>query len=74
MSASPSTRATGTLPAKRKRTQVCYIEPNDELFDSAEESSDDIAADEIDYDLPEGDSVYGSRKVRRNIYPVLTLD
>jgi hypothetical protein len=54
---------THTLPAKRKRAQISYAEMQDESFDSAYESGDDMDADAVDNNLPEGDTVYGSRKV-----------
>jgi hypothetical protein len=54
-----------SLPAKRKRAQISYAEVGDDSFDSTYESGEDYAMIEIDHDLPEGDSVYGSRKVSR---------
>lgn len=54
---------TPTLPAKRKRAQISYAELQDELFDSAYESGDDMDSDVAEDDLPEGDTIYGSRKV-----------
>ena len=54
-----------SLPAKRKRAQISYAELDDELFDSAYESGEDVAMDEIEDDLLEGDTIYGSRKVSR---------
>lgn len=54
---------TPTLPAKRKRAQISYAEMQDESFDSAYESGDDMDVDDVDGDLPEGDTIYGSRQV-----------
>lgn len=48
---------------KRKRNQVSYAEPEDDSFDSAYESGDESAVNKIDNDLPEGDTVYGARRV-----------
>jgi hypothetical protein len=55
---------TPTLPAKRKRAHISYAEMQDESFDSAYESGDDMDIDDADSDLAEGDTVYGSRKVK----------
>ena len=50
-----------SLPAKRKRPQISYTEPNDEVLDfiSIGDSDSDSAGNE----LPDDDSEYGSRKV-----------
>ena len=66
MSTSTVSMAPLSLPAKRKRAQISYAELDDDLFDSAYESGEDVAIDEIDHDLPEGDTTYGSRKVSRS--------
>ena len=52
-----------TLPAKRKRAQISYAEPEDDMFDSGYETDGDNVSNNVDVDLPNGDSVYGSHKV-----------
>lgn len=61
-----------TLPAKRKRAQICYAEPSDDFFDSTSESGEAITMEGCeDDDLPDDDAAYGSRKV--NSSPAVTL-
>ena len=52
-----------TISTKRKRAQISYAEPEDELFDSEFEFDENASVNDIDDDLPEGDTIYGSRKV-----------
>ena len=65
--AASSASVPATLPAKRKRAPVSrYIDDADleRVDDSAYGSGSDVEADEVeDEELPDGDSVYGSRKV-----------
>lgn len=50
-----------SLPAKRKRPQISYAEPDDEVLEDilTRDSDSDSAND----DLPDDDTEYGSRKV-----------
>ena len=56
-----------SLPAKRKRAQISYAEPEDDMFDSGYETDSDPLMNEIGEVLPVGDTAYGSRKVSASI-------
>ena len=57
----PTTQS--ALPAKRKRNQISYAEPEDDFLDSAHDLEEDVAIDGLQDDLSDVDATYGSRKV-----------